>query len=581
MKLILRYLKPFYARMILGLTIKVGASVMELILPYILAHIIDHVVPAVAPQRNVKPILLWGLVMIVCSLFAVIANITANRMAARVARDTSEQLRHDLFARVMHLSSRQIDRLTIPSLESRLTSDTYHVHHMIGMMQRMGVRAPILLIGGIAVAAAMEPVLTLVLVAVLPFITLTVWGISRKGIPLYTALQQKVDRLVRVVRENAQGIRVIKALSKTDYERRHFDEVNRDVVAAEKKAGITMAASNPLMNFFLNTGLTCVIVVGAFRVDHGLTEPGSIIAFMSFFTLISNAMLAVTRMFVMLSKGTASAGRIAEVIEMPADLNVESEADYPTRADGREGYITFEKVCFSYNKTKNNLTDISFRVPRGGTLGIIGATGSGKSTIIQLLMRFYDIDSGSIRIGGRDIRTIPHGELHQKFGVALQNDFLYAESLEENIAFGRDLSRAEIEFAARLAQAAPFIEDFDEGYLHMLTAKGTNISGGQKQRTLIARALAAKPEILILDDSSSALDYKTDANLRRAIADNLSGGTTTIVVAQRISSVMSADVILVIDEGRIIGMGDHDTLLASCDVYREISESQMGGAILE
>ena len=349
MKLILRYLKPFYARMILGLTIKVGASVMELILPYILAHIIDHVVPAVAPQRNVKPILLWGLVMIVCSLFAVIANITANRMAARVARDTSEQLRHDLFARVMHLSSRQIDRLTIPSLESRLTSDTYHVHHMIGMMQRMGVRAPILLIGGIAVAAAMEPVLTLVLVAVLPFITLTVWGISRKGIPLYTALQQKVDRLVRVVRENAQGIRVIKALSKTDYERRHFDEVNRDVVAAEKKAGITMAASNPLMNFFLNTGLTCVIVVGAFRVDHGLTEPGSIIAFMSFFTLISNAMLAVTRMFVMLSKGTASAGRIAEVIEMPADLNVESEADYPTCADGREGYITFEKVSFSYN----------------------------------------------------------------------------------------------------------------------------------------------------------------------------------------------------------------------------------------
>lgn len=577
MKLIFRYLKPFYARMVLGLLIKAGGSVMELILPYILAHIIDNVVPV----KELKLVLLWGALMILCSLVAVAGNITANRMAARVARDTSEQVRHDLFARVMHLSSQQIDRLTVPSLESRLTSDTYNVHHMIGMMQRLGVRAPILLIGGIAVAATMEPVLTLVLVATLPFITVAVWGISRKGIPLYTALQQKVDRMVRVVRENAQGVRVIKALSKTDYERRHFDEVNRDVVAAEKKAGITMAASNPLMNFFLNTGLTLVIVVGAFRVNDGLTQPGSIVAFMSFFTLISNAMLSVTRMFVMFSKGAASANRIAEVIELPVDLAVASEDDLPRRTDGGEGFITFEDVCFSYNKTKNNLTDINFRVPHGGTLGIIGATGSGKSTIIQLLMRFYDVDSGSIRIGGRDIRTIPHDELHRKFGVALQNDFLYAETVEENIAFGRDLSRAEVEYAAKLAQAAPFIEDFDEGYLHMLTAKGTNISGGQKQRTLIARALAAKPEILILDDSSSALDYKTDANLRRAIADNLSGETTTIVVAQRISSVMSADVILVIDEGRIIGIGDHDALMKSCDVYREISESQMGGAILE
>ncbi len=577
MKLILRYLRPFYLRMVLGFSVKIVASLMDLFLPYILKYIIDDVVPG----REMAPVLFWGGIMLLCSACGFVGNVTANRMASRVARDTTEQLRHDLFARVMHLSAHQIDKLTIPSLESRLTSDTYNIHHLIGMMQRMGVRAPILLVGGIIVAATMEPMLTLVLIAVLPFITLTVWMISRKGIPLYTALQQKVDRMVRVVRENAHGIRVIKALSKTDYERRHFDAVNREVVAAEKKAGITMAASSPMMNFFLNTGLTCVIVVGALRVNEGISEPGSILAFLSFFTLISNAMLAVTRMFVMLSKGTASANRIAEVLDMPSDLATASEDDYPRQRDGRDGFITFDGVSFSYNKTKNNLTDVSFRVPRGGTLGIIGATGSGKSTIVQLLMRFYDVDAGSIRIGGRDIRTFPADELHGKFGVAMQNDFLYADTVEENIAFGRNLSRSEIEFAAKLAQAAPFIEDFEEGYLHMLTAKGTNISGGQKQRTLIARALAAKPEILILDDSSSALDYKTDANLRRAIADNLGGETTTIVVAQRISSVMQADVILVIDEGRIIGLGDHDSLLASCAVYREISESQMGGAILE
>ncbi|MBR6708628.1 MAG: ABC transporter ATP-binding protein [Clostridia bacterium] len=577
MKMLARYLRPFLGRMLGGLSIKVVGTVIELILPYILAHIVNEVVL----DKKLLPIFAWGGLMILCSLICVIANIVANRMAARVARDTSERIRHDLFSRVMHLSARQIDALTIPSLESRLTSDTYNVHHMIGMMQRMGVRAPILLIGGIAVAATMEPVLTLVLVAVLPFITMAVWGISRKGIPLYTTLQQKVDRMVRVVRENAQGVRVIKALSKNDYERRHFDTVNRDVVAAEKKAGITMAASNPLMNLFLNTGLTCVIVVGAYRVNGGMSLPGNIIAFLSFFTMISNAMLAVTRMFVMISKGTASANRIDEVLTQPTDLAVSDTDSFPRRAYGPEGFITFDHVNFSYNKTKNNLTDISFKVPRGGTLGIIGATGSGKSTIVQLLMRFYDVDSGAIRIGGRDVRTIPHDELHRKFGVAMQNDFLYAETMEENIAFGRDIERKEIEFAAQLAQAAPFIEEFDEGYLHMLTAKGTNISGGQKQRTLIARAVAAKPEILILDDSSSALDYKTDANLRRAIAENLGGNTTTVVVAQRISSVMSSDLILVIDEGRIIGCGDHETLMRDCTVYREISDSQMGGAILE
>lgn len=222
MKLILRYLKPFYGRMFLGLGIKVAGTIMDLILPYILAHIINNVVPL----KRMTPVLWWGVIMIICSIIGVTGNVVANRMASRVARDTSEQIRHDLFSRVMHLSSHQIDQLTIPSLESRLTTDTYNVHHMIGMMQRMGVRAPILLVGGIAVAATMEPVLTLVLVATLPFITLAVWVISRKGIPLYTALQQKVDKLVRVVRENAQGIRIIKALSKTDYERRHFDAVN-------------------------------------------------------------------------------------------------------------------------------------------------------------------------------------------------------------------------------------------------------------------------------------------------------------------------------------------------------------------
>ena len=575
MKYLLRYIKPFYRRMTIGLCIKCAGTVLELFLPYILGHIIDEVVPL----GDIYKILMWGGIMILCALAGVIMNVGANRMAARVARNVSEAVRHDLFDKTMRLSSSQVDKFTVPSLESRLTSDTYNFHHFIGMMQRMGVRAPMLLFGGLAITMIVDWRLSAVMFSILPFIGIAVWFISRRGVPLYTQVQKSVDGMTRVVREDAQGIRVIKALSKTEYERERYDKVNRKLVEDEKKAGITMALSNPLMTLFMNLGIVAVILVGAFLVDGGLTKPGKILTFMQYFTLISQAMMSVTRIFVMYTKSSASAKRISEVLQCGDELAIGSTSDYPTRADGSEGYITFDKVNFSYNKTKNNLSNISFRLPRGGTLGIIGATGSGKTTLISLLMRLYDVDSGSIRIGGRDVRTIPADELHSKFGVAMQHDFLYADTVEENIDFGRNLPHENIERAAKMAQA-DFIEKFEDGWQHMLTSKGTNVSGGQKQRLLISRALAGNPDILILDDSSSALDYKTDAALRRAISEGCDD-MTVIVVAQRISSVMSSDIIIVLDEGEIIGMGDHDSLMRDCQVYREISMSQMGGAFLE
>lgn len=575
MKHLLKYLKPFFGRMTIGLSIKFLGTMMELILPYILGYIIDDVVP----RQSVRQIILWGLLMVLCALLAVTMNVTANRMAAKVARNTSEAVRHDLFDKTMRLSSAQVDKFTVPSLESRLTSDTYNFHHFVGMMQRMGVRAPILLIGGGVITAIIDYRMAVVMFAILPLIALAVMFISKRGIPLYTQVQRSVDGMTRVVREDAQGIRVIKALSKTKYERERYDRVNRTLVHDEQKAGITMAATNPLMTFFMNVGIAGVILIGGILVNGGLSKPGRILTFMQYFTLISQAMMSVTRIFVMYTKCSASAGRIAEALECPEDLMLKSSAEFPTRADGISGYITFEHVNFSYNKTKNNLSDISFRIPRGGSLGIIGATGSGKSTIISLLMRLYDIDSGSIRIGGRDVRTIPTDELHSMFGAVMQNDFLYADTIRENVAFGRDITDSRLKTAAVMAQA-DFIEKYPDGWEHMLTTKGTNISGGQKQRLLIARALAGSPDILILDDSSSALDYKTDSALRRAIADG-TDGMTVIVVAQRISSVMNSDVIIVLDEGRIIGMGNHDSLMQNCGVYREISQSQMGGAFLE
>jgi ATP-binding cassette subfamily B protein len=508
--------------------------------------------------------------MIALSVGARSFNIIANRMAARVARNTTESLRHDLFEKILSLSGTQLDYFTIPSLESRMTSDTYNIHNMIGMMQRIGVRAPIILIGGIVITSTLEPVLTLVLVGVLPFLALIVYFVSKKGIPYYVEMQKSVDKMVRIVRENITGVRVIKSLSKTNSEKKRFSDVNDEVVSKELKAGTTMAITNPVMNFLLNLGLTLVIVVGAYRVNGGASEPGKIVAFLSYFTIMLQAVMAITRIFVVFSKASASAGRIAEVLEVEEDLKVSSQ---PGESQAAEDHISFQQVSFSYTQ-EPCLMDIDFTIKKGGSLGIIGSTGAGKTTIVNLLMRFYDVTEGSIRIDGQDIRSIDKLKLRRKFGVVFQNDVLFADKVYENISLGRELPQDQVSESAEHAQAASFIEELDQKLDFKLAIKGSNLSGGQKQRLLVARALAGKPEILILDDSSSALDYKTDSLLRKAIRENYAG-TTTIVIAQRISSVMKLDHILVLEDGQMAGYGTHDELLNSCEVYQEIYQSQM------
>ncbi len=574
MKFLLKYMSAMKWYIILTLTVKVSASLIELAIPYVLSHILDNVVL----ERSVVHIVTWGVIMVICSLLACIGNILANRMAAKVSRNCTRRIRHDLFSSTMHLSSRQIDEFSVPSLESRLTSDTYNVHHFMGMSMRIGVRAPMLLIGGVIITLMLDRALSLVMIAMLPFIGITVTLISRRGIPLFKKSQRSVDAMVRVVREDAQGIRVIKALSKVDYERRRYDKANKALVADETRASNLMSLSNPLVTFFLNFGLVAVIVVGAFRVNGNLSQPGKIIAFIQYFTMISNAMLALSRIFSHASKSVASANRIEEVVSKETDLCVASESKFPT--EKKDTFIRFEDVSFSYLGKHNNIENLSVTLARGQSLGIIGATGSGKTTIIQLLMRLYDVDSGNIRIDGRDIRTIPHGELNTKFGVVMQNDFVYSGSVRDNLDFGRGLDDDTLIGAAKIAQAYEFISAFEDGLDHHINSKGTNLSGGQRQRLLIARALAGNPEILVFDDASSALDYKTDSNLRRAIRENMQG-ITTVIVAQRVSSIMHCDRILVLDDGKLIGNGTHDTLMNECELYREISESQIGGAVLD
>lgn len=564
MKRLIEYIKPYAGVISLQFVIKFTGTIMDLFIPWLLSYIIDDVVPT----KNIKSVFIYGGLMTVCAIIAVWFNIIANQMSVKTSRNITEKYRHDLFRKISYLSSRQTDAFTLPSLISRLTSDTYNVHQMVDRMQRLGVRAPILLLGGIIVTMTLEPVLTLVLLFILPVLGYVVYIVSKKGIGLYSGAQTASDTLVRKVQESMTGVRVIKALSKTEYEKSKFDEANSELVRRDKKAQNLMAVTNPAMNFLLNFGLTAVIVVGAYRVNAGVTQPGKVIAFLSYFTIILNALLMVSRLFVMYSKGAASAKRIAEVLDTPEDM-----AQFGANHVENGYHIEFKQVHFSYNKVRDNLSDINFALKKGETLGIIGPTGSGKTTVINLLLRFYDADSGEIRINGDDIRSIPQETLHTMFGVVFQNDFLFADTIRENINFGRGLSDEKIEEAAEAAQA-DFIKEKENGFMHLLTVKAANLSGGQKQRVLIARALAADPEILLLDDCSSALDYLTDAALRRALYRKFKD-TTIIIIAQRISSIMNADKIIMLDDGKIIGYGTHEELLARCESYREIYDTQM------
>jgi ATP-binding cassette subfamily B protein len=540
---------------------------MDLGLPWVLAYIIDDIIPL----GEISYILWWGVIMILLSIGARSCNILANRMASRVARDTTENLRHDLFVKILSLSGTQLDHFSVPSLVSRMTTDTYNIHQMIGMMQRLGVRAPIILVGGIIITSTLEPVLTLVLVGVFPFLAYVVYLVSKKGIPLYKKLQLTTDHMVRVVRENITGIRVIKALSKTAYEKNRFFDVNNEVVEKELKAGTTMAITNPVMNLLLNIGLTLVVVVGAFRVNSGASEPGKIVAFLSYFTIMLQAVMAITRIFVNFSKASASADRLSQVLLVEDDLKVIDQT-VNENSDSKE-HIAFHHVTFSYTN-EPCISDIDFSLKRGESLGIIGSTGSGKTTLINLLMRFYDVTDGNITIEGKDIRSFDKQQLRKKFGVVFQNDVLFADTVNENINLGRNIDQDQARVAAEHAQASAFIDDLDDTFEFKLAIKGSNLSGGQKQRLLISRALAGKPDILILDDSSSALDYKTDSLLRKAIREHYQN-TTTIMIAQRISSVMKMDHILVIEDGQMVGYGSHEDLLANCEVYQEIYQSQL------
>ncbi|MCD8075843.1 MAG: ABC transporter ATP-binding protein/permease [Lachnospiraceae bacterium] len=580
MKFMLSYLKRYRWLVAACMGLKLLATILELLIPYVLEYMIDEV----APKKRMSLVLLWGAVMLVLAALTRFASVTANRLSVKSAKSATYEIRRDLFWHSLNLSGNQTDRFGLPSLTSRMTSDSYNVQSFLQSGQALGVRAPIMLVGGIVITMTMDVGLSAILCVMAPIMLVVTVSVSLWGIPLYDKVQQSVDEIVRIMRENITGIRVVKALSKEDYERRRFGAANETMTRRERKAGVVMALPGPLMTLALNIGLTLVVIIGAIRVNNGVTKPGVILAFLTYFNMILMGVMGLNRVFMMLSKATASAKRIEAVIAQPEGLAAIPE-EQAAHTD-REEFIVFDHVSFRYGESSGkvptvhegiqmSISELSFAMKKGGSLGIIGATGCGKTTVINLLMRFYDPTEGHIFVDGKDVRIYEKDDLRRKFGVVFQNDVIFAESLAENIDFGRSVDEEGIRTAAANARAQEFIEAYDDTYQHQAAIHGANLSGGQRQRVLIARALAAHPEILVLDDASSALDYKTDAALRKVIREEYRD-TTTIVVAQRISSIMSLDDIIMLDEGDVIGHGTHEELMASCPKYREIYHTQMG-----
>ncbi|WP_026517224.1 ABC transporter ATP-binding protein [Butyrivibrio sp. MC2021] len=575
MKLIFKSMGKYKWAILFAIFLKLVGTMTELTIPYILEHMIDNIVPA----GRMAEVILWGLLMFIVAILCRQLNVMANRRAINNAHRVSFDVRQALFKKTANLSGDKFDSFGLPSLISRMTSDSYNVQGCVAMLQALCVRAPMMLIGGVIMTFMMDRALSMILIVMLPFLIFVIFFVSSKGIPMYTGVQKKLDSVVRIMRENITGIRVVKALSKGEYEKRRFAAANEEMAKTDMRAGTVMAIPGPFMQLCLNIGLTLVVIFGAARVNAGQIEPGVILAFLTYFNMITMGVMGLNRIFMSISKASASADRIDEVI------NCDDGWEIAYGIKDRDDHIRFDNVSFSYGsesktdadfaggKRERALESISFSLKKGESLGIIGPTGCGKTTVVNLLMRFYDADEGSITIDGRDVRSYEKDELRRKFGVVFQNDMVFNDSIKNNIDFGRGISEEDLNKAAEDAVAMEYIDSLDGKMEYMAAIKGANLSGGQKQRLLVARALAADPEILVLDDSSSALDYKTDSTMRAAIKKNHKD-STLILIAQRVSSIMGMDHIMVMDNGSCIGYGTHEELMESCPAYRETFEMQ-------
>ncbi|MEH7335984.1 ABC transporter ATP-binding protein [Neobacillus drentensis] len=564
-----KFLKPFQLSIIIVLSLILLQSVSELYLPTLMSDIVDKGVV----KGDTDYIWKIGGYMLLVALGGMVCSITASFFSAKAASGFGKLLRTKVFSHVGGFSLHEFDKLGTASLITRTTNDITQVQQVLVMMLRMMAMAPMMCIGGIIMAYSKDAKLTLVLAVSLPVLVLAIVIIAKTGIPLFKAMQIKLDNLNRVLRENLTGIRVIRSFNRIQHEKKRFNEANWDLTQTAIKVNKIMASMMPIMMVVLNLTSVAIVWFGGIRISNGHMQVGDMMAFIQYAMQIMFSFIMLSMMFVMIPRASVSAVRINEVLETTADITDPSK---PLSIESKKGQVEFQNVTFSYPGAEMPaISNISFSMNPGEVTAIIGGTGSGKSTLINLIPRFYDVDSGKILVDGIDVREIMQENLRSKIGFVPQQAVLFTGTIAENIRYGKEhASEEEVQYAADIAQASDFISSMEGAYDAVISHGGTNVSGGQKQRLSIARALVRKPEIYIFDDSFSALDFKTDAKLRAALKEETID-STVLIVAQRVSTIMDADQIIVLDNGEIVGIGKHKDLLETSSVYREIVMSQL------
>lgn len=566
-----RFLKDYKKQVILGPIFKLMEAIFEVIVPVVMASLID--VGIQSGDRGY--ILRMGGLMVLLGVVGLCCALTCQYFAAQASQGVGTQLRSQLFAHINALSHSEIDRLGTPSLITRITSDVNQVQVAVAMLIRLAVRAPFLVIGSTVMAMLLDVRLSLVFVVVIPLVALALYLVMSRSIPFYKVIQKKLDRISLITRENLSGVRVIRAFSKQDAERRRFEQASDDLKSTAVRVGKISALLSPVTSVLMNFGIIAVLWFGGWRVEAGRLTQGEIVAFVNYITQMLLALIVVADLVVIFTKSAASAARINEVFDThPSVSDQGSLRQVP--AEKGTARIGFEDVSFRYDGAgEDSLRHLSLEIGPRETVGIIGGTGSGKSTLVNLIPRFYDVTQGRLLIDGADVRDYPFRQLRDKIGLVPQQAVLFSGTLRENLRWRKaDATDEEIWKALEIAQAKEFVEKLDQGLDAPILQGGKNFSGGQKQRLTIARALVGDPQILILDDSASALDFATDAALRRALSQ-YERNCAVILVSQRVNTVKSADKILVLDDGEPAGIGTHQELLESCQVYREICLSQM------
>jgi ATP-binding cassette, subfamily B, multidrug efflux pump len=563
------YLKPYWKGAVLAPLLMVVEVTMDLMLPRLMQRIVDAGIFA----GDMTVVWRTGLQMILFTLIGAVGGIGCTIFAVRVAMSYGADLRSGVYRKTQSLSFRNLDHLGTGQLITRLTSDVNQVQDAVLIALRILVRAPLLVVGSAIMAVITSPQLSVLLAILIPLLLTVLVLVIRHSLPLYAAVQARLDRLNTVIQENLSGMRVVKAFVRGDQEGRRFGAANDSLTDTSIRAMQLSAVVSPVVMLAMNFGIVAVIWFGGLQALDGAMTVGQIIAFVNYLRQTLFSLTMVSMLTMRLSRAQASAVRLAEVLE-----STPAVVDRPSAATGfaPAGQITFESVTFGYDEAEPALRDVSFACAPGQTVALLGATGSGKSSLIHLIPRFYDVTGGSVRVDGADVRDVRQADLRAAIGIALQEPLLFSGTVYENIRRGRpDATEAEIVAAAQAAQAHEFITALPAGYQTELGQRGVNLSGGQKQRLAIARALVRRPAILILDDSTSAVDVETEHEIQKALAE-LSDGPTSLVVAQRISTVLTADSILVLDGGRIAAQGTHAELLRSSPLYREIYDSQLG-----